>query len=229
VSFDFYKINWNNVVASPAFQDIIDASCPAGGPGCPSTAQVIRDSNNQVVTILSNYQNLAERTTSGLDIDARWTVPTEELGKFTLRGNGVYVRSFKEDDVEYAGTNGGTNTIPRIKGALSVDWDYAATSVTLRWNYTRGWHQQALPASWFTAQDPRFQTGTYPEKTPSYMTYDLFGRYQLSKNLSVSGSVINLFNKKPPFDPGFSSTFLYDYSQFDARDRQLRLSVNYKM
>jgi iron complex outermembrane receptor protein len=41
--------------------------------------------------------------------------------------------------------------------------------------------------------------------------------------------VINLLNTAPPYDPGFSSTFLYDYSMYDVRGRQFRMNFNYKM
>ncbi|MBL8301954.1 MAG: TonB-dependent receptor, partial [Ideonella sp.] len=160
VSLDLYRIDWRDVVASDSFQNIIDASCP-NGPPCPSTANIIRDpaNNNQVVTILSNYQNLASRVTTGADIDARYTLPTTKFGKFSTRLNLNYVRTFKEDGVEYAGSNAGSNTIPRVRAALSLDWDQGPFSVTTRVNYTHSVRQDLLPAAYFTAQDPRFQTG----------------------------------------------------------------------
>ena len=230
VSLDYYRIIWKDIVASPSFQDIVDASCP-NGPPCPSTPQVIRDpnNNNAVVTVLSNYTNLSSTVTSGFDIDLRYAIPTATLGKFGTRLNLVYVKSFKENDEEFVGTNGGTNTIPRMKYKASLDWDIAAWKATASVNYIKGWRQDGLPAAYFTDQDPRFQTGTYPTKTPSYATLDLFGSYQITRNWSVSASVLNVFDKLPPYDPGFSTTTLYDFSQFDPRGRQYRLNVSYSM
>jgi iron complex outermembrane receptor protein len=229
VGVDLYKVDWRNVVSSPLFQDIIDESCPAGGPACPSTATVIRDpSNNQVVTILSNYENLAQRKTRGVDVDARLHVPTE-VGKFTLRGNFTYVDSFKEDGVEYVGSNGGSNTIPRVRAAATLDFDRGPWGFTGRVNYTHSYRQELLPPSFFAAQDPRFQTGVYPERAGSYTTVDLFARYEVSKHITVSGAVLNVMDKVPPYDPGFSSTSLYDFSLHDLRGRQFRLAVTYKM
>ncbi|MBK7471049.1 MAG: TonB-dependent receptor [Betaproteobacteria bacterium] len=77
--------------------------------------------------------------------------------------------------------------------------------------------------------DPRFQNGVYPDKVPRYITYDIFAKYNITKNLSVSGSIINFTDKLPPYDPGFSATNLYDFSQYDPRGRQFRLGVQYKM
>jgi iron complex outermembrane receptor protein len=40
---------------------------------------------------------------------------------------------------------------------------------------------------------------------------------------------VNLGNEKPPFDPGFSSTFNYDFSLYDPRGRQFRLGLTWTM
>src|SRR5206468_458558 len=114
--------------------------------------------------------------------------------------------SFKEDDVERVGSNGGTNTIPRIRGTLALDWDQGPWKVTGQMNYTHSVRQDALAASWFTTQAATVQNGTYPDRVGSHTTFDLFGSYQLTKSLKVSGSVLNIFNQHVPYDPGFSST-----------------------
>ena len=230
VSVDYFRINWRDVVASPSLQSIINASCPSGPP-CPSTATVVRDpaNNNAVVTVLSNYQNLASRVTSGFDVDGRMKFPTATAGTFTARLNATYINSFTENDVEVVGTNAGVNTIPRVKAALSLDWDQGPFSVTSRANYTHSFYQKALAASYFTTQDPRFQTDVYPDRAGSVTTFDLFGRYQITKNLTISGSVLNVLNKLPPYDPGFSTTSFYDFSLYGPLGRRFSIALNYKM
>lgn len=234
-SVDAFRINWQNVVASPDLQDVINASCPNppvadGDAPCPSTSQVIRDSaTNQVVTVLSNYANLASRVTSGADIDARFKLPTTTAGTFGAQINLTYIHSFKEDGVEFVGTNGGTNTIPRIKAALAVNWDNGPWALTARANYTHSVYQQLLAGSYFTQQDPSFQNGVYPARVGSYTTIDTFGRFAVSKNFSISGSIVNLLDKTPPYDPGFSSTSLYDFSLHDVRGRRFNVAVKYTM
>lgn len=232
-ALDYYKIDWRNVVSSRSFQDIIDESCdvdrPADAGDCQSTPNIIRDpSNNQVVTILSNYENLASRVTSGIDLDGTLRVPSS-FGKFTFRGNLNYIRSFKEDGVEVVGTNGGTSTIPRIRAGFTTDYDYGAFSLTARVNYTHHYRQDLLASSYFTGQNPAFQTGVYPEKVRSNTTLDLFGRYNITKSLQASLGVINVFDRLPPYDPGFSSTSLYDFSLYDTRGRQFRATLRYAL
>ena len=42
------------------------------------------------------------------------------------------------------------------------------------------------------------------------------------------GSVVNVTDEVPPYDPGFSGTYLYDFTQYDVRGRQFRVGLNYK-
>jgi iron complex outermembrane recepter protein len=228
VGLGMYVIDWRNVVASPSLQGLINASCRRG-PGCPSTPNILRDpTTNTVVTIVSNYQNLQQRYTRGADVDfaiAR-QIP---WGRLTVRADATYVDVFRENGTDVAGSNGGTNTIPRWRGTLSTDLDSGPWTFTGAVNYTHHVRQDLLAASWFANQDPRFQTGTFPTTVDSYNTLDLFVRYQVSKKLTVSGSVLNVFDKTPPYDPGFSSTSLYDFSLHDIRGRQFRFTMKYVM
>jgi iron complex outermembrane recepter protein len=221
VSFDIYDLRWKNIVGSPSFQSIVNSGDPT---------RVIRDpaNNNAIVTVLSNYGNLASTNTKGVDFDMRYRLPATAYGRFAVSASGSYIDSFKEDGVEYVDSNAGSNTIPRFRGSLSLGWDYEAFSATLSMNYIQGWKQELLPASYFTEQDPQFQTGVYPDRTRSHTTFDLFGRYRFNNKLTLSASVLNLTGELPPYDPGFSGTSLYDFSQYDVRGRIFRVGVAYK-
>ncbi|MBI3367201.1 MAG: TonB-dependent receptor [Burkholderiales bacterium] len=225
----WFQLDYRNVVATDSLQSIINNSCPAGGPACPSTASVVRDpTNNQVVTLLSNYKNLSQRLTSGFDANGSYKFNTG-LGTFTVRGDVTYTKTFKENGIEYVGTNGGANTYPRIKGNLGLDFDRGPWSFTTRASYVHSVYQQLLAASFYTIHTPEFQNGPYPERVGSRTTVDLFGRYNVNKNITIAATVLNVFDKLPPYDPGFSSTSLYDFSLHDIRGRQYRLTLSYKM
>jgi iron complex outermembrane receptor protein len=217
---NYYQIDWENLVSAQSFQTIVDEGDPS---------RVIRDPvTNNIVTVFNNYVNFGLVETSGFDLEARYRMNTAG-GRVTFRANGSYVDSYKVDGTEYAGRNDGLNTIPRVRGQAAVDWDYRALSTTFAANYIRSYYQGFLAGSFYTPGDPRFQNQVYPERVPSYVTYDVFAKYQLTKNLSISGSVVNIDNKMPPYDPGFSATFLYDFSIFDPRGRQYRLGLTWKM
>jgi iron complex outermembrane recepter protein len=50
-------------------------------------------------------------------------------------------------------------------------------------------------------------------KVPSFTTFDLFGRWNPSKNWEVNASIQNLFDKKAPFDPYLVLTYGINYNQ----------------
>ena len=221
VGLNWYKIEWKDQVASPSFQSIVNSGDPT---------RVIRDPvTNAIVTVLSNYTNLSKTETDGVDLEARYRMSTA-MGRWTVRANLSYVNSFEEEGVQVAGRNDGTNTIPRTRGNLAIDWDFRNLSMTASANYVRHYYQGLLPSTWFAPpQDAAFQNGTYPDQIPSYTTYDLFARYQLTKNLSLSAAVININNRMPPYDPGFSGTFLYDFSVYDIRGRRYAVGLRWQM
>jgi iron complex outermembrane recepter protein len=223
ISADYYNINWKDQVGSYSFQNIVNGTVP------PGIGTVIRDPiSNNIVTVLTNYTNLAATSTRGIDLNINFST-TMEIGKIGLRGNVTYIDSYKQDGEEYAGTNGFGFSLPRTKTALSVDWDNGPASVTTTLNHIAGYRQDVLAATFFTAQDPRFQNGVYPARVGGYTTFDLFGRYKINKNISVRASIVNVFNRTPPYDPGASATFLYDFTQYDVRGRQFRIGLNYTM
>jgi len=221
IGLNYYKIEYENLVTSQSFQSIVNSGDPT---------RVIRDPiTNNIVTVLNNYINVGEVLTNGVDLEARYRMSTG-MGRFTTRANFSYIDSWKQDGTEYAGTNGqGTSTLPRIRGQLAFDWDYRALSATFATNYIRSYYQQFLAGAFFTPQDPRLQNQTYPERIPTYVTYDLFAKYQFTKNLSVSGAVLNIHDRKPYLDPGFDATNNYDWSVFDVRGRQFRVGLTWKM
>ncbi len=233
ISVDAYEINWTNIVGSDSFQSIVNldaqtrvpVTCAGGDP------RVIRDPNAAIpctiVTVLSNFRNLEKVFTRGVDIDARHDLRTT-LGRFNTRLIAAYVDEFEEDGVEVAGSNAGNiSTIPRWKGRLSVAYSRGPLTITPAYNYVHHYHQRLLAGSFFTP-GTFGQTGTYPIRVPRYETYDVHVKFDITPKFSVTGAVVNIGDETPPYDPGFSATNLFDFSQYDVRGRQFRIGANYK-
>jgi iron complex outermembrane receptor protein len=229
VGINLYEIDWKNLVTGGSFQVTVN-DCASANPPPNCSSVVIRDpATNTIVTVLANYFNQNSTITRGADLDAKYSMGTG-FGRFTARLNATYVDTFKEDGVEQAGRNDGLiSTIPRVKGQFAIDYDNGPLSMTAEMNYIHHYWQGLLAGSRFIPNDPSFQTRVYPDQVPSYTTYSLYGKYQITKNLAVYGSVVNLTDKLPPYDPGFSSTNLYDFSLYDPRGRMFRLGLTYKM
>ncbi|HMI19668.1 MAG TPA: hypothetical protein VK533_09000 [Sphingomonas sp.] len=54
------------------------------------------------------------------------------------------------------------------------------------------------------------------------------GQYDLTDHLRLSGTIDNLFDKKPLKDPSYASYPYYDISWFDGVGRSYYLQLTYK-
>lgn len=233
IAVDYYDISWADIVLGDCCQAIVNNDAQiraAGGAGDP---RVIRDPGNLapngqpiIVRVEGGYRNQQRTTTNGVDMDVQYAMRTG-FGRFSTRLNAVYVMEFDVDGTDLAGTNGdATRTIPRWKGNWTLGWEQGPVVVQGTVNYIHRYEQQLLAGSFFA---PTFgQTGTYPTKVPSYTTIDLFTRWSVTRNFEVSGSILNVTDEVPPYDPGFDATNIYDFSQYDVRGRIFRVGVRYK-
>jgi outer membrane receptor protein involved in Fe transport len=106
VNVDWYRIEQKNVPNS-ADQLILDENFRTGGPFNPNAlfaANIVADPNSPEIyqVLYSPTLNLSQRIIEGIDIGARYDIPTDSYGTFTV----------------------GLGTIPRLKGNLSTIWAY---------------------------------------------------------------------------------------------------------
>jgi iron complex outermembrane receptor protein len=153
-----------------------------------------------------------------------------DIGRLRGRGQLTYIGSFREEGIEYAGTNGGKIgfAIPKRRALLGIDWDRGPWSATANFRYTGGYEQRNLADIFFTALTLPLQNGPYPRQLRHYRTLDLFARWRATKQVSVSAAVINVENEVPPFDPSWGSS-LFDVTLFDVRGRQVRLGLSWSL
>lgn len=224
-SINWYNIEWKDQVGSASFQALVNGNGVINGV---TRGVVTRDPiTNNIVSVATNYANLSTVKTRGLDMDAIYKITTS-YGKLGFGIAATYIEQFNIEGSDYVGNNG-NGSLPRIRGNVNVNWDQGPYSATLRANYIHSYQQQFLAASYFaTTNDPRFQTGVYGDKIGSRTTLDLYGAYEFNNKLKISASVLNLANLRPPYDPGASATYLYDFSQYDVRGRAFRANLTYK-
>lgn len=240
VSVDWYEISWSNIVGADSFSSIVggdvfvfgrqnDATCSGGDP------RVVRDPTNScaISTVTSAFRNLSRTTTRGVDLDLRQTVRSS-IGRFVTRMNVAYVDEFEEEGLVSVGRNDGSNTIPRIKGALSLEWEQGPWTLFSRINYIHHYYNAAWPlvfgpsAQVESTANRAFQNGAIKQRIHAYTTLDAFGRYAITPKFSISGSISNIFDYDPPLDPGFSTANNYDFSQYNVLGRTYRIGATYK-
>lgn len=226
IGVTWYQLKWTDQISSYGFQTLVNNNGIINGV---RQGTVTRDPvTNNIVSVSTNYTNLNEVKTQGLDIDMNFRFNTE-LGRFGVRAGGSYIEKFDVEGDTAVGRNDINGSLPRVRGFAAVDFTRGPWNTTLTANYTHSVYQGLLAGSFFaTTNDPRFQTGVYPTRAGSRTTFDLSAGYEFNKDLTVRASVINLADKKPPYDPGSSATFLYDFTQFDVRGRAIRAGLSYK-
>jgi iron complex outermembrane recepter protein len=225
LSVDYYSIYLYKVIAPNATsQQIIDN--PAAYPG-----ELVRSANGTVVYAEALYTNQFEIHTSGVDVNAGLSVPLAVGGKLRVALDATSVLRFMVNQAgqwtDYVGTNGwdyfspiaGGGPVPKWKGSLSAGWqnqDWAA-SATLR--YTAGYGNIFGSVGLLTQQN-----------VASFDSVDLAAEYRGLKNWKFALSVVNLFNRYPPYDSAALLVFQptpYDPTTYDDLGRMVDLHVTY--
>ena len=225
LSLDYYNIFLYNVIAPNATsQQIIDD--PAAYPG-----ELVRGPDGTIVYAEALYTNQFEIHTAGVDISSNYSIPLSG-GKLKFAADATYVERFMVNQggtwSEFVGSNGwdylspisGGGPVPRWRGSLSAGWENQdwAGRATLR--YTEG-YQNSLTSIGITTQT----------NVASYHSVDLNGEYRGLKDWKFRLSVVNLFNRYPPYDSasllyGPSGT-PYDNFTYDDLGRMIDLHVTY--
>ena len=228
VGVDFYDIRWSNRVSYEPLSSIV---------ANPSDPRVYRDpASGVIVAVQQSWINQAQASTQGMDIDVRYAVSTGH-GRFASRLAATYVASFEMDGQEYAGTDGSyiisnVSAVPRWKGQWSMNWESGPWTSQLTLNYLHHYWRvtsATLAPGFFKPGTAALipQTGQAEARSPSFTTFDLYVRYNVTRTLSVSLSAVNLTDEAPPFDPFFNPYF-YDASVgFDIRGRIVRIGAQY--
>jgi iron complex outermembrane receptor protein len=151
-----------------------------------------------------------------VDIDARWRLDAGAAGRFTPRLQWTHMLHYTIDRAgshyELAGTHGpsfvSTNTgTPRDRGALSLTWAQGPLELTGTLNHISG--MAVSDASYDLPDCSSALKLIYPNgapsgsplcRVPSFTTFNLSALFNVTPQLALRGSVVNLFNRSAPVD-----------------------------
>ena len=229
LSVDYFRVKMKDQVRDISIDALLraESTCRAGGGADPSSptcqdaiARVQRYTTGalagQLQAVRVNPINVAEETTDGIDVAANFRLPTAAIGEFTLSGGYTYVfnhtvRQYPGDPVINQFAVDSNYDIPREKGTASLTWSLGDFSTTLT--------GQRL------GKLPNYDQDAYIKA--SYL-FNLSARYDLNERLRVTGTVTNLFDQAPVFDPTYASYPYYDISWFDGVGRAFALQLTWK-
>lgn len=206
LSVDFWQIKRTDEIN----QGTVDEALAAGKfvrsdnnlPGTPDSGTLL--------AVLGSYINSTSSTVRGYDVDGSVAFNLGEAGKLITRLGWTHISSWERVDAgttyQYAGTHGNcdvTNCIgtPKDKFNFTATWDRGGLQFSGTVNYIGSmknvmWDGDACASSFADGSDA--PSGC---RIPSFYTVDVSGRWAVTKQLDIFGSIQNLFDRVAPLDP----------------------------
>ncbi|MBO9498089.1 MAG: TonB-dependent receptor [Novosphingobium sp.] len=234
-SVDYFRVSMKNQVLDLNIDSVLrdEADCRLGeningtpvdvnSPTCvDALARVERYASGalagQIQAVNVMPINVAREMTDGIDVAAHLKLPTAHAGTFSASLGYTYV--FKHTIQQYPGdpvvnklAYDSDYDIPRDKGTASITWDIGKFTTTLT-----GQRLGKLP-NW---DEDRYIKASY--------LFNLSAQYAINDRLQLSGTIDNLFDKGPAYDPSYASYPYYDISWFDGVGRSFYLQLSWKI
>jgi iron complex outermembrane receptor protein len=205
----------------------------------PATAVTPNDPG-AILTGFVVFQNTASSLTRGLDVELKHRMDLEG-GRGRVQMSTTWTHLFKQRVVgadgtvfDYAGTHGDchiTNCIgtPRNRVSFAASWETGPWRLGANVNFRGSMsnkEEASLPCASTLANGEDAPGGC---KIKSFTTLDLSALYKLNDRTEIFGSIANVFDSKPPFDPLTYGAIGYnalDYS--GAIGRFFRIGVKHK-
>ena len=254
ISLDYWQVKRKNEILGADPATVL--ANPAGFPAAtitrnPDSTDGIpgKPGSGSLVSIGAPYTNGPSTKTDGVDLDVRQRVNLGEAGKLTGNLTWTHILHFKRtltdgNTYEYSGTDGPTalsssSGQPKDKATFALTWDRGPLSLTGTVNYVSGVKNIEFkddPAGCLIYYAPvgtaDGQEAPGPGcKTASFTTFDLTGKYQVTKALQIYGGVSNLFDRVAPYDlSAFYGITHYNanYNQAGALGRSYSVGVKYQ-
>ena len=189
---------------------------PATGDGLPG----------QIQALSVPFINSGETQVRGADLDVLYVASLGDMGRLRNRVNGTYYHSWKGSSVDGDPmTEFASYRVPRARATASSEWQYRAWNVAFIGHYIRGYHVSSDPG--ISCARASLLGGAGVCNVPARAWLDVSLRWTGIKNVTLFGTVQNIFNKNPPLDP-LSRPFNYTYSSPLYRGVYATLGATYK-
>lgn len=248
-SLDYYRIKKTGVISQQDPFAVLDAYL-AGEP-LPKDSSIVADVPDPAapnalarpLVVVAPYVNQNALETKGIDLNLKGGFDFHENMRFTSEVNLTRIISWTltlQDGTkqQFVGTHGpygvssGAGT-PRYRGSWANSLQIGKFNVTGTVYYTSGL-KLTEPDSGPGCQSTNTLTGEdFPPscRMSSFTEVDFTGRYDLTEKVAITGSIMNAFDRKAPFDPLNYASFNYNptYAQAGAVGRFYTVGVKVKL
>lgn len=174
----------------------------------------------------SGYVNTGSTKTTGFEMDLSYRMNLGDAGKLKANLSFNHMISYKIESngvtYELAGTHGpsvvsGDTGNPKNRAQFTLGWDKGPLTTTATFNWVGSFSNLDPSVDVLDCKDvaagvsgrtyffanPNNPNGETPAKycrTASFVSTDLNVSYKVNKNLTIRGSILNLFDRQPPID-----------------------------
>ncbi|HEX7732827.1 MAG TPA: TonB-dependent receptor [Rhodanobacter sp.] len=250
-SLDYYSIKKSNVITAPDYGDALDAYFANGGtvPGVTITPDLPDPAHPTAlprpIEMTGMYINANSLKTSGVDLDLRahWKFDNGLQFISELSATQIFDWQLALPDgtkQSFVGSQGPYNLssgagTPRTRGSWANTVIDGPLTVTGTLYYTSGYGDYAEDVGVGPDSCLAFNAsgGFLPAscRVGSFTDFDLTASYAINDKVSITGSIMNLFDREPPFDPSNYAAVNYNptYSQAGIVGRFYNLGVKFKL
>jgi len=169
----------------------------------------------RIAELVRTFRNSDELVTSGIDLSARYAIPTASAGRFDLSASYTFIDDYILEEALIGSAQAGVNfagkhfnrefAIPRHRGNLGLRWQRGDHAFAATVHYIGGYEDI------FNLFEGGIETVT-PHHVDSHATLDL--QYSLLINTQRTRLRLgcrNCFDRKPPVTFNFFGEGLFDY------------------
>ena len=228
ISADYFKIiRKNEILAGSGTNESAVLAGRAVRDPTNTQPGVAGDPGN-LVAIVAPFQNSSRTEVRGLDLELRQDVLLGTLyGKLSFGVRYTHLFAYKVTDntgatVDYANFHGDCNIsncigTPADRANFDLTYLYGPVTVSTIVNFRGGFRNVESSATNPTCKEIDHTGANMPGncRIGSFTTFDLTARWNPTRNVEIFGSVQNLFDRVPPWDPSTYGAINYnplDYS-----------------
>ncbi|USX13312.1 TonB-dependent receptor [Oxalobacteraceae bacterium OTU3CAMAD1] len=238
VTVDYFDIKVNDTISNVSPSTTLEKCLDSGNPTYCS--QITRDRLGTLwllpeASIVGTNTNIGSLHTRGLDLGFSYDQKVGAYGRMGLVMNGTYLKNFEIEELpgdgsfDCAGLYNGAGKCgqarPKWRHKLRLNWNTPwSTDLAVTWRYFKAVDLET------TSDNPLLSGVARPVEAElgarSYI--DLAGTYALTKKITLSAGINNLFDKDPPLTSlagtgvGNGNTFP---SMYDALGRKIFLNM----